>query len=185
MPAQLFEIGKRRIIWFVRCENVQKQMCNPVESEECKDVTKDVCKIRWEAPLNTFPIIFAFNVWQPPGMRSWRDKSARLKHRSSVRWFLRSNVHLWVFSFFKLLQVSCLVFKVTTTECKKQLSFRSEEKCGTKPDKECRIKTKIVQVPEEQIKLVCFLFSSARCHPSQPGPWDRAQYLANRIRSRK
>ena len=84
-------------------------MCNPVESEECKDVTKDVCKIRWEAPLNTFPIIFAFNVWQPPGMRSWRDKSARLKHRSSVRWFLRSNVNLWVFSFFKLLQVSCLV----------------------------------------------------------------------------
>ena len=55
-------------------------------------------------------------------------------------------------------------FKVTTTECKKQLSFRSEEKCGTKPDKECRIKTKIVQVPEEQIKLVCFLFSSALCH---------------------
>ena len=44
--AQLFEIGKRRIIGFVRCENVQKQMCNPVESEECKDVTKDVCKIR-------------------------------------------------------------------------------------------------------------------------------------------
>ena len=45
---------------------------------------------------------------------------------------------------------------MTRTECKKKVSFRTEEECGTKPDKECRVKTKIVQVPEEQIKLVSF-----------------------------
>ena len=29
-----------------RGENVQKEMCTPVEGEECKDVTEEVCKIR-------------------------------------------------------------------------------------------------------------------------------------------
>ena len=63
-----------------------------------------------------------------------------------------SSSHLLTFSSFRL--------QVTKTECAKQLSFRSEEKCEEKPDKECRIKTKIVQVPEEQIKMVSFLLSS-------------------------
>ena len=58
--------------------------------------------------------------------------------------------------------------QVTTTECANQLSFRTEEKCETKPDKECRIKTKIVQVPEEQIKLVRLLICLLFMHTPHP-----------------